>query len=55
VVIFKHVASRPKRPAWTGSSSRIPSRIPPVAIKKKANGKSDEGAKRKKKPSSKEA
>ena len=54
-VIFKHVASRPKRPAWTGSSSRIPSRIPPVAIKPRANGKSDEGVKRKKKPSSKEA
>jgi cell division protease FtsH len=53
--IFKHVASRPKRPAWTGSASRIPSRIPPVAIKIKANGKSDEGIKRKKKPPSKEA
>jgi cell division protease FtsH len=53
--IFKHVASRPKRPAWTGSASRIPSRIPPVAIKARVNSKSDEGVKRKKKPSSKEA
>ena len=53
--IFKHVASRPKRPAWTGSASRIPSRIPPVAIKARVNSKSDEGVKRKKKPPSKEA
>jgi len=49
------VASRPKRPAWTGSASRIPSRIPPVAIKARVSGKSDEGVKRKKKPPSKEA
>ena len=31
-VIFKNVATRPKRPAWTGSSDRAPSRIPPVEI-----------------------
>lgn len=30
--IFKFVAARPKRPAWTGSSERIPSSIPPVKI-----------------------
>ena len=53
--IFKHVASRPKRPAWTGSASRIPSRIPPVAIKARVSSKSEEGVKRKKKPPSKEA
>jgi cell division protease FtsH len=34
-VIFKRVAARPKRPAWTGSSSRVPSRIPPVPVKAK--------------------
>lgn len=36
-VIFKNVASRPKRPAWTGSSDRQPSRIPPVALKPRNN------------------
>jgi cell division protease FtsH len=34
-VIFKRVASRPKRPAWTGSATRVPSRIPPVPLKPK--------------------
>ena len=34
-VIFKRVASRPRRPAWTGSSLREPSRIPPVPVKAK--------------------
>ncbi len=34
-VIFKRVAARPKRPAWTGSSLRAPSRIPPVPVKAK--------------------
>jgi cell division protease FtsH len=34
--IFKRVAARPKRPAWTGSSLRVPSRIPPVPVKPKA-------------------
>jgi cell division protease FtsH len=47
-VIFKHVAARPKRPAWTGSADRIPSKVPPVAIKKKAEVK-EEKPKRKKK------
>ena len=37
-VIFKNVATRPKRPAWTGSSDRAPSRIPPVEIKKRKKG-----------------
>ena len=37
-VIFKNVAMRPKRPAWTGSSQRQPSKIPPVALKPKNNG-----------------
>ena len=56
-VIFKHVASRPKRPAWTGSSQRQPSRIPPVALKPRNNGKVetvDEKPKRKKKAASKD-
>jgi cell division protease FtsH len=50
-LIFKNVAARPKRPAWTGSSSRVPSRIPPVAIKKRNNnnGVTEEKPKRKKK------
>ena len=34
--IFKRVAARPKRPAWTGSALRAPSRIPPVPVKPKA-------------------
>jgi cell division protease FtsH len=56
-VIFKHVASRPKRPAWTGSSQRQPSRIPPVALKPRNNGKvesHEDKPKRKKKASSKD-
>ena len=53
--IFKHVAARPKRPAWTGSPQRIPSQIPPVKIKAK-NGApvTSEKPKRKKKTSSTE-
>jgi cell division protease FtsH len=53
-VIFKHVAMRPKRPAWTGSSNRAPSRVPPVAIKPRNNGAVEEKPKRKKKASSKD-
>ena len=34
-VIFKKVKSISKRPAWTGSSQRIPSSQPPVAIPKR--------------------
>jgi cell division protease FtsH len=34
-VIFAKVASWPRRPAWTGSSNRIPSSQPPVAIPEK--------------------
>ena len=49
--IFKNVASRPRRPAWTGSSSRTPSKIPPVQIKKK-NNNGEEKPKRKKKSAS---
>ena len=50
-VIFKNVASRPKRPAWTGSSQRQPSKIPPVALKPKNNGAvaTEEKPKRRKK------
>jgi cell division protease FtsH len=51
-VIFKNVASRPRRPAWTGSPLRTPSKIPPVEIKKNNNHKGDEKPKRKKKSAS---
>ena len=34
-IIFKKVKSVSKRPAWTGSSQRIPSSQPPVAIPKR--------------------
>jgi cell division protease FtsH len=30
--IFAEVQMRPERPAWTGSDTRIPSRIPPVEV-----------------------
>ncbi len=54
-VIFKNVAARPKRPAWTGSSQRQPSKIPPVALKPKNNGvTSEEKPKRKKKAAAKD-
>jgi cell division protease FtsH len=55
-VIFKHVASRPKRPAWTGSSQRQPSRIPPVALKPRNNQNHgvEEKPKRKKKAAAKD-
>jgi cell division protease FtsH len=33
--IFKKVTAWPKRPAWTGSASRLPSALPPVAIPEK--------------------
>lgn len=32
--IFADVVARPNRPAWTGSSNRAPSKIPPVEITK---------------------
>lgn len=50
-VIFKHVAARPKRPAWTGSVDRVPSKIPPVEIKKRPEVVAEK-PKRKKKPAS---
>jgi len=56
-VIFKNVASRPKRPVWTGSSDRQPSRIPPVALKPRnnhLNGVVEEKPKRKKKAAAKD-
>jgi len=54
-VIFKNVAARPKRPAWTGSSQRQPSKIPPVALKPKNNGvTNEEKPKRKKKAAAKD-
>jgi len=33
--IFSKVASWPRRPAWTGSSTRLPSTKPPVDIPEK--------------------
>jgi cell division protease FtsH len=54
-VIFKNVEMRPKRPAWTGSSQRQPSRIPPVALKPRNNGATaEEKPKRKKKSAAKD-
>ena len=50
-VIFKRVAARPKRPAWTSSVDRVPSKIPPVEIKKRAEVV-EEKPKRKKKSAS---
>lgn len=46
--IFKNVAARPKRPAWTGSSLRSPSKIPPVSIKKKSAADTEKPKRRKK-------
>jgi cell division protease FtsH len=34
--IFKKVNSWPRRPAWTGSATRIPSQQPPVAVPERA-------------------
>ena len=48
-VIFKKVKSVSKRPAWTGSSQRVPSTQPPVAIPERvAPKKSDEKSEEKK-------
>jgi cell division protease FtsH len=33
--IFADVVAHPSRPAWTGSSNRVPSKIPPVEIPKR--------------------
>jgi len=52
-VVFKRVAAQPKRPAWTGSELRIPSRVPPVEIKKKAEVSEAKPKQRKKAASSK--
>ena len=30
--VFKPLKRRPRRPAWTGSDSRIPSTVPPVEV-----------------------
>ena len=35
VTIFADVVARPNRPAWTGSATRAPSKIPPVEITKR--------------------
>jgi cell division protease FtsH len=40
--IFKKVVGPAPRPAWTGSLSRIPSDIPPVALTKKVSDSSSE-------------
>jgi cell division protease FtsH len=53
-VIFKHVAARPKRPAWTGSVERVPSKIPPVEIKKRPEIVAEKPKRKKKSASSDE-
>jgi cell division protease FtsH len=40
--IFKNVVMWPERPKWTGSLTRIPSDIPPVALTEKAAPVADE-------------
>ncbi len=37
--IFSEVAMRPERPPWTGSDTRVPSPVPPVAVPASANGR----------------
>ena len=53
-VIFKRVAARPKRPAWTGSADRVPSKIPPVEIKKRSEVVAEKPKRKKKSASSDE-
>ena len=53
-VIFKRVAARPKRPAWTGSADRVPSKIPPVEIKKRPEVVAEKPKRKKKSASSDE-
>jgi cell division protease FtsH len=36
--IFADLRMRPRRPAWTGSESRIPSSVPPVEVPASSNG-----------------
>ena len=44
--IFKRIKKRDNRPAWTGSSSRIPSRVPPVDVPARIESTPDEVKKR---------
>ncbi len=37
--IFSAVVMRPERPPWTGSDTRVPSPLPPVAVPASANGR----------------
>ena len=56
-VIFAKVNSWPRRPAWTGSSTRIPSQQPPVAVPERLTVKpvSDKKPSRVKKSTNKES
>ncbi len=40
--IFSTVTMRPRRPAWTGSDTRVPSSVPPVPVPSSVNGKPEE-------------
>ncbi len=42
--VFADIRMRPERPAWTGSETRIPSSLPPVAVPANANGTRPEPA-----------
>jgi cell division protease FtsH len=44
--IFKRIKKRERRPAWTGSSMRIPSRVPPVDVPARIESTPDEVKKR---------
>jgi cell division protease FtsH len=44
--IFKKIKKREGRPAWTGSSMRIPSRVPPVDVPARVESAPDEVKKR---------
>jgi cell division protease FtsH len=44
--IFKKIRKRQNRPAWTGSSARIPSRVPPVDVPARIESAPEEVKKR---------
>jgi cell division protease FtsH len=44
VEVFAGIQMRSERPAWTGSSTRVPSKIPPVAVPVGVNGRDEPSA-----------
>nr|MDQ3307005.1 cell division protein FtsH [Actinomycetota bacterium] len=44
VEVFADIQMRSERPAWTGSSTRVPSKIPPVAVPVGVNGRDEPSA-----------